>query len=59
MRYSYEFQIKCVQMYPEGVYLDTLKGISARHFSDQIQNWVRMEEAQGPNALRYKKKNKN
>ncbi len=44
MRYSYEFIIKCVQMYQERIYPDILKEISIGYVRNQIRNWVRMEE---------------
>ena len=37
MRYSYEFKLKCVEMYYQGKYPDTPSGIS----DDQFQKTIR------------------
>ena len=58
MRYSYEFKKKCVEMYHQGHYPDTPMGVSFDNFQHQVRNWVRIEEANGPDALRHKEKNK-
>ena len=58
MRYSYEFKTKCVEMYREGKYPETPEGISEWRFHKTIRHWVRLEEAQGPEALQHKKQNK-
>ena len=59
MRYSYEFKRKCVEMYYQGNYPDTPEGISTKRFRSNIREWVRIEEACGPDALRHKTHNKN
>ena len=53
MRYSYEFKRKCVELYREGRYPDTPEGITARRFHKQIREWVRIEDANGPEALKH------
>ena len=58
MRYSYEYKRKCVEMYRQGLYPETPEGVSLRVFHDRIRNWVRIEDACGPDALRHKKCNK-
>ena len=58
MRYSYEFKRKCVEMYYEGRYPETPEGISEWRFHKAVRGWVRLEEAQGPEALQHKHKNK-
>ncbi len=59
MRYSYEYKRKCVEMYREGKWPVTPKGIKdPEHFHNKIREWVRMEEANGPDVLRHKGKNK-
>lgn len=58
MRYSYEFKRKCVEMYREGKYPETPTGISEWRFHKTIRCWVRLEEAQGPEALQHKHQNK-
>ena len=58
MRYSYEYKRKCVEMYRQGLYPETPAGVSHKVFHDKIRNWVRMEDACGPDALRHKNHNK-
>ena len=58
MRYSYEFKRKCVELYYRGEYPDTPKGIRTDRFHDKIREWVRLEEACGPDALRHNNQNK-
>ena len=58
MRYSYEFKRKCVEMYYKGNYPDTPEGIGTERFRKKIREWVRIEEACGPDALRHKSHNK-
>ena len=58
MRYSYEFKRKCVEMYYRGMYPETPEGISERRFHKTVRQWVRLEEAQGPDALRHNHRNK-
>ena len=58
MRYSYEFKRKCVEMYRQGILPDIPEGISKSEFQHQIRKWTRIEEAQGPDALKRKGSNK-
>ena len=58
MRYSYEFKSKCVEMYRKGLYPETPEGLSDFRFHKTIRHWVRLEESQGPEALRHKKQNR-
>ena len=58
MRYSYEFKRRCVELYYRGEYPDTPKGIRTDRFHDKIREWVRLEEACGPDALRHNNQNK-
>lgn len=59
MRYTYEFKRRCVELYREGMWPDTPDGISKGHFHDRIREWVRIEEANGPEALKHQSCNKN
>ncbi len=54
MRYSYEFKRKCVDLYREGKYLETPDGINESNFRIMVRRWVRIEDANGPEALKYK-----
>ena len=59
MRYSYEFKQKCVELYRQGKRPDCEYGFkSERRFHDKIREWVKLEDAHGPEALRYNGKNK-
>ena len=58
MRYSFEFKVKCVEMYEREEYPDTPNGITTRKFRDTIRKWKRMVDSLGVGALRPKSKNK-
>ena len=58
MRYSYEYKRNCVELYRKGEWPETPEGISQGNFRGKIKTWYRIEEAQGPDALRHKGKNK-
>ena len=58
MRYSYEYKLKCIEMYKQGIYPETPEGINTKWFHKTIRKWYRIEEAQGPDALRHKGINK-
>ncbi len=53
MRYSYKFKRKCVEMYRHGIMPDIPEGISKEQFQNLIREWTRVEEAQGPDALKH------
>lgn len=57
MRYSYEFKRKCVEMYRQGILPDTPDGVSKKLFKDTVRKRVRIEDAQGPEALKQKLQN--
>ena len=58
MRYSYEFKRKCVEMYRQVILPDAPDGVSKKLFRDTVRKWVRIEDAQGPEALKHKSQNK-
>ena len=58
MRYSYEFKMKCIEMYRKGVILDVPEGITKKQFENYIRIWTITLEKQGPEALRHKNQNK-
>ena len=58
MRYSFEFKVKCVEMYERGEYPDTPDGVSYSRFIRNIRIWKRMVDSLGVSALRPKSKNK-
>lgn len=57
MRYSYEFKRKCIDMYRQGLLPDVPDGLSKYDFKKMIRRWVRIEEANRPEALKHKKQN--
>ena len=59
MRYSYEFKRRCVELYREGKWPETPEGVKQKRFRYKIREWVRIEEANGPEALKHQSCNKN
>ena len=59
MRYSYEFKIKCVEMYERGEYPATPNEISSKQFKANIRIWKRMVDSSGIASLRHKPQNNN
>ena len=58
MKYSYEYKKQCVELYRQGKWSKTPEGLNQKRFREKIREWVRIEEAQGPEALRHKAQNK-
>lgn len=58
MRYSYEFKMKCIEMYRKGIVPDIPEGISRHRFLKYIRVWTRTVEAKGSEVLRHKPQNK-
>ncbi len=59
MRYSYEFKRKCVELYRQGTWPETPEGIKdAENFHKMIRRWARIENANGPEALRHQNFNR-
>lgn len=58
MRYSYEFKIKCVELYERGEYPDTPDGVTTNRFRNNIRIWKRMVDSSGIASLRHKPQNK-
>lgn len=58
MRYSYEYKLKCIEMYRQGKWPETPNGIMAHNFRIMIGRWARMEKCQGSEVLRHKNFNK-
>ncbi len=59
MRYSYEFKKRCVELYRDGKWPKTPEGVKQKRFRDKIREWDRIEEANGPEALKHQNSNKN
>ena len=54
MRYSYEYKKECVELYRQGKWAETPKGIKEENFKKMVRQWVRMEDANGPEVLKLK-----
>ena len=59
MRYSYEFKRRCVELYREGKWQETPEGVKQKRFRYEIRESARIEEANGPEALKHQSCNKN
>ena len=51
MKYSYEYKRMCVDLYRRGQWPETPPGAKGQKFRDMIREWVRMEDAYGPEGL--------
>ena len=58
MRYSYEFKLKCIDLYNQGIWPETPEGISEKRFHDMIRQWKRLEMSNGPDTLKHTGTNK-
>ena len=58
MRYSYEFKLKCVEMYRKGRWPETPQGVTQERFRHSILDWKKMVDTCGPESLKHKKQNK-
>ena len=58
MRYSYVFKMKCVELYRQGIWMETPEGIRRKRVQDTIRIWARSEESSDPEALRHRNQNK-
>lgn len=58
MLYSYEYKLRCIELYRNGKWPETPKGIKQENFRNTVRKWYQIELAQGPEALRHKGMNK-
>ena len=59
MRYSYEYKIKCIDMYRQGQWPEKPETIKDEEdFHKMIRGWSRIEEKCGVDALKHKSSNK-
>lgn len=58
MRYSYEYKKKCVELYRQGKWPETSRGVKQKSFCLTIQKCCRMEESCGAQVLQHKNQNK-
>ena len=55
MRYSYEYKRRCVELYWRGEWPESPDGTKLpKDFHNMVRRWARMEEANGPEALKHK-----
>ena len=58
MRYSYEYKRKCVELFRQGIIPDVPEGISRDRFLKYLNKWMRLEDANGPWALKHNNQHK-
>ena len=58
MRYSHEFKLECIEMYRQGMWPKTPDGIKTSNFHIMIRHWSKIEELNGPDALKHPNSNK-
>ena len=58
MRYSFEFKLKCVEMYERGEFPNTPDGVSTDRFRNNIRQWKRMVDSSGIDSFHHKPQNK-
>jgi transposase len=54
LRYTTEFKLMCVELYRQGKWVKTPKGMKPANFRNKIPTWNRIEQAGGPEALCHK-----
>ena len=59
MRYSFEFKMKCVELYRQGIWAETPEKVMKRSFQRKILNWDKIERIHGPKGLERVKKQRN
>ena len=59
MRYSYEYKLKCIELYKQGLWAERPEGVeSDKYFHKLIRTWYRMEQSCGSEVLKHKFHNK-
>ena len=51
MRYSFEFKMKCVELYRQGIWAETPEKVMKRSFQRKILDWDKIEKIHGPKGL--------
>ena len=59
MRYSFEFKMKCVELYRKGTWVETPENVMQESFRRKILNWDKIEKIHGPKGLERVKKQRN
>lgn len=59
MRYSFEYKKKCVELYRQGIWVETPDGFTdPRNFHSMIRKWNRIAENCGIEKLKHEKNKK-
>ena len=59
MRYSYEYKMKCIELYKQGLWAERPEGVASdKYFHKLIRTWYRMEQSCGSDVLKHKFHNK-
>ncbi len=58
MRYSYEFKLRCVELYKEGSWMETPENIKTKFFRDKIRQWCRIVDSCGSQVLKHSDQSK-
>ena len=53
MKYDINFKLKCIELYNNGQWPDTPKGIGQKNFRKRIFNWVKTLELHGIEGLEH------
>ena len=59
MRYSFEFKMKCVELYRQGIWAETPEKVKQKSFRRRILNWDKIEKIHGPKGLERVKRQRN
>ena len=51
MRYSFEFKMKCVELYRQGIWAETPEKVMKSSFRRRILEWDKIEKIHGPKGL--------
>ena len=51
MRYSFEFKMKCVKLYRQGIWAETPEKVMKSSFRKKIREWDKIEKIRGPKGL--------
>ncbi|WP_299086586.1 hypothetical protein [uncultured Campylobacter sp.] len=57
MKYSYEFKKNCIELYKQGKWADTPRGINKYYFRNYIRIWNNLVETHGIEVLKHKSHN--
>ena len=59
MHYSYEYKLKCIELYKQGLWPEKPEGVTnEKNFHSLIRLWSRLEQSCGPEILKQKVHNK-